>query len=292
MSPEKQTAANGRPSASSVEGRPEMSAQPVMPMFANRGYPATRMFRAARAHTGAARRRLRPLDPRGRIAWPDFQLDATTSIMVASLGAVERTLSHSVTLGAVELACAQSYRQLPDRERYIAGRTLLRHALSKSVGGRVAPADWDYREGPYGKPTVADGLPPLEFNVSHSGGCVAVAVSMKGPVGIDIECIDPEGPPGIIYDVLTDGERDRLKKCPAERQQAEFIRIWTVKEACAKALGLGLSLEFDRMEVWLDPLRVRLLDRIARTAEPFDVASTTITSSGRNYALTVARLIA
>jgi phosphopantetheine--protein transferase-like protein len=261
-------------------------------MFANRGYPATRMFRAERPRPGPTRRRSRSLDPRGRIGWPDFHLDSTTSVMVASVSAVERTLSHSATLGAVELACAQSWRQLSDRERYIAGRTLLRHALSKAVGGKIAPSDWDYCEGQYGKPMIAAGLPALEFNVSHSGGCVAVAVSMKGPVGIDIECLDPERPPGIVYDVLTDGERDRLKKCPAERQQAEFIRIWTVKEACAKALGLGLSLEFDRMEVWLDPLRVRLLDRIARTPEPFDVASTTITNTGRNYALTVARLIA
>jgi 4'-phosphopantetheinyl transferase len=210
---------------------------------------------------------------------------------MASVSAVQRTLGNGVTLDAIEMACAETYRQTADRDRYLAARMLLRHALSKVAGGQIAPKDWKYREGPYGKPMMAAGLPPLEFNVSHSGNCVAVGVSTKEPIGIDIECLDPDRRSGIVYEVLSESERDRLKKCAADQQWTEFVRIWTAKEACSKALGLGLSLDFQTMEVQMDPLRVRLLDQPASAPTAFDVASTTVSRNGRAYALTVAKIV-
>ena len=169
---------------------------------------------------------------------------------------------------------------------------LLRHALTKVAGGQVEPKDWRYREGPCGKPMMAPGLPPLEFNVSHSGSCVAVAVSTKDPIGIDIECLDPDRRSGVIHEVLSESEREQLQKLSADEQWTEFVRIWTVKEACSKALGLGLSLDFQTMDVQMDPPRVRLLDRPATAPAAFDVASKTISKHGRAYLLTVARLVA
>jgi 4'-phosphopantetheinyl transferase len=231
------------------------------------------------------------MQPRNRLAWRGAHLESTTSIMVATVSAVRRELGISATLDAVEMACAETYRQTADRERYLAARTLLRHALSKAAGGQVAPKDWKYREGPFGKPAMAPGLPTLEFNVSHSGSCVAVAISPSEPIGIDIECLAPDRRTGIVYEVLTESERDRLKKRSADEQWTEFVRIWTAKEACAKALGLGLSLDFQTIEVQMDPLRVRLLDRPAGAPAAFDIASTTLSRSGRDYSLSVARIV-
>jgi len=258
--------------------------------FAKRDYPVGRVVgrQGPRPHPTAHRRRI--LGSRLSIPQPDLQAEGTTSILVASVGAVQRTLRDNAAPDAVEMACAETYRQPADRERYLAARVLLRHALSKAVGGSVAPADWKYREGPFGKPMMAAGLPPLEFNVSHSGCCVAVGVSMKAPIGIDLECIDPEQRSRVIYDVLTEFERDRIQKLPADQQWAKFIRIWTVKEACSKALGLGLSLDFERMEVQFDPLRVRLLD-CPVSATNFEVATTTIARNGRPYSLSIARIV-
>ena len=69
------------------------------------------------------------------------------------------------------------------------------------------------------------------------------------------------------------------------------MRIWTVKEACAKALGLGLSLDFATIDVNLDPPRVRLLYPPVGLATDFDVVTTTQTSRGKPYFLTVAKLV-
>jgi phosphopantetheine--protein transferase-like protein len=226
-----------------------------------------------------------------RLPWRGAHLEPTTSIVVASVAAVRRELGISATLDPVEMACAETYRQPVDRERYLAARMLLRHALSKGSGGAVAPNDWRYTEGPHGKPALAPGFPALEFNVSHSENCVAVGVSVAGPIGVDIECLDSDRRTGVIYEVLTESERVRLQKLPADERWPEFVRIWTAKEACSKALGLGLSLDFQTMDVQIDPLRVRLLDRPPSTASSFDVASTTFARSGKTYTLSVAKIV-
>jgi 4'-phosphopantetheinyl transferase len=265
-----------------------MRAQASSSAFGARGFF---IGRAVGPRFDATARRRRTQEARARMPWRGAQLESTTSILVASVGAVQRALGDNATLDVVEMACSETYRQQADRERYLAARMLLRHALSKAAGGQVAPEDWTYREGPYGKPMIAAGLPPLEFNVSHSGSCVAVGVSTKEPIGVDIECLDPDRRSGVVYEVLSEAERDRLRRFSADEQWTEFVRIWTAKEACSKALGLGLSLDFQTMEVQVDPLRVRLLDRPASAAAAFDVASTTISRSGRAYSLSVARIV-
>lgn len=261
-----------------------MRAQATLPAFGKREELFGRQ--GARVDPTARRRRAAV-----RVSTPlQSYADDATSILVASVDAIRRTLGGEIALDAVELACAKTYQRTADRQRYLAARMLLRHALTQKVGGCVSPMDWKYVEGPYGKPMMAAGLPALEFSISHSGSCVAVGVSTKAPIGIDIECIDPDERAGVIYDVLTEVERDRLLMSPADQQWARFIRIWTAKEACSKALGLGLSLDFQRMEVQFDPVRVRLLDRPVGTTS-FDVAATTIGRDGRAYSLSVARIV-
>jgi 4'-phosphopantetheinyl transferase len=264
-----------------------MRTQAISLPFGNKGYPAVRPV-SARVISNARRR---TLEPRSRLPWRGAQLDSTTSILVASVGAIRRELGISATLDAVEMACAETYRRPADRERYLAARMLLRHALTKVSGERIAPRDWRYTEGPFGKPVMAPGFPALEFNVSHSESCVAVGISTNGSIGIDVECLDPTRRAGIVYEVLAESERDRLQKLPADQQWPDFVRIWTAKEACSKALGLGLSLDFQTIEVQLDPLRVRLIDRPANVASVFDVASTTFARDGKTYALSVARIV-
>jgi phosphopantetheine--protein transferase-like protein len=262
-----------------------MRAKATLPAFGKREELFGRQ--GARIDPTARRRRA----PAVRVSTPlQSHADHATSILVASVDAIRRTLGDSITVDAVELACAKTYQRTADRERYLAARMLLRHALTQKVGGRVSPMDWKYVEGPYGKPMMAAGLPALEFSISHSGGYVAVGVSTKAPIGIDIECIDTDERMGVIYDVLTEVERHRLVKSPADQQWARFIRIWTAKEACSKALGLGLSLDFQRMEVQFDPIRVRLLDRPI-SATNFEVAATTVARDGRSYSLSVARIV-
>ncbi len=97
---------------------------------------------------------------------------------------------------------------------------------------------------PSGKPmlTFRDGRPqPLHVSVSHGGGLAAVAVCDRGPIGIDVERVEPR------RDLLAIAERffspeesARLGLCAPDEQRTLFHEWWTRKEAVLKATGAGL----------------------------------------------------
>jgi 4'-phosphopantetheinyl transferase len=192
--------------------------------------------------------------------------------------AVAELLPASDVLDEADKAHAAKFKQQADRNRITAARILLRHALTEKASD-VTPQAWRFRSGPNGKPLMGDGLPRLQFNLSHAGDAVAVAVSAKQAVGIDIE---PIAENEIIPNVLTSHEIERLETLSGPDRWHEFMRIWTLKEACAKAMGLGLSYDFRRMEVAPESPAVT----VAET--PIKTATTTVQCGGRPYALSVA----
>lgn len=96
---------------------------------------------------------------------------------------------------------------------------------------------------PTGKPYLADS--PLHFNLSDSGGWIAIAFSWEGPVGIDLETIRPiEGMDQLILDCFSPREQSYVNE---KDTLLRFWEIWNRKEACLKAKGLGLQ---DNMAKW------------------------------------------
>lgn len=182
------------------------------------------------------------------------------TIWTASTGQALALPDGAASLSEEETAHARRLKQPSDQDRFLAARTLLRHALSEALvetpGPQIAPAQWRYRVGPNGKPVMAPDLPQLEFNLSHAGHCVAVGVGNSGPVGVDIERAVPDDPLELVNEALSDREGEVLRQLPDDRKGAAFIQFWTIKEACAKALGLGVTLDFRKLEVALDPPRV------------------------------------
>ena len=88
-----------------------------------------------------------------------------------------------------------------------------------------------------GMPT-ADGV---YVSLSHAGGLVAAAIA-DTPVGIDIEPIrhlPRRDALGTRY--FSPEERERLIKAPDAQKDEIFFRIFTEKEAYAKANGLSLA---------------------------------------------------
>jgi 4'-phosphopantetheinyl transferase len=108
-----------------------------------------------------------------------------------------------------------------------------------------------YVKGPRGKPALVGG--EIEFNVSHSGGLVAVAVARGRAVGVDIERITKTPPRGRIAEhFFAPAEVAALRALPADEQTEAFFRCWTRKEAYLKARGDGLSVELASFAVSLD----------------------------------------
>ena len=210
---------------------------------------------------------------------------ASQNVWFASIAEVFRLIEPAEVLDAEELAHADRYRLSPDRDRFLAGRSLLRYVLTQRTGGRVPASRWHYRQGSHGKLVMDQGLPALEFNISHAGTCVAAAVGENHPLGVDIERVDPDCG-DIIPDVLTERELERLSLFDTDRQRLEFIRLWTVKEACGKALGVGGALDFRAFEVELDPFRPRIRNLLDPTQE-FAVSTQTICCASQPYCLSL-----
>lgn len=150
-------------------------------------------------------------------------------------------------LSAEERARAERYRFEDDQRRSIVARGALRIMLARRL--QCDPKDLQFVEGPQGKPALVDDA--LEFNVSHSGDRVAIAITEGTPVGIDIEVEQPR-----MTDLNQLARRyfSRIEADEVESQQGDaamrlFFTIWTAKEAVIKAAGGGLSIDLAAFSV-------------------------------------------
>lgn len=122
-----------------------------------------------------------------------------------------------------------------ERKRFVVGRHLLRRALTEAIGEERC-FEVEQRGG--GKPHLVHGPPHLDFSISHAEGAVAVAVSMQGRVGLDIERsvgLDPDS----IASVFSARELAALAELPAAEKPRACLRAWIEKEAAGKLAGIG-----------------------------------------------------
>jgi 4'-phosphopantetheinyl transferase len=155
---------------------------------------------------------------------PPAQLDAFT----ASLSPLERQRH-----GALH--------QPDDRERFLLGRAALRRLLG--VWLELAPVAVPIECGPHGKPRCPGGP---EFNVSHSGDLILLALHPSRPVGVDVE----RPRPGLAWRpiarrVLPPAECEALEALAAAGSEAAaadaFLLAWCRLEARLKARGEGFA---------------------------------------------------
>jgi len=112
--------------------------------------------------------------------------------------------------------------------RLILGRYLQQH-----------PVSLEFRSGTNGKPCLKAG--ELDFNLSHSKNVVALAVSRRCPLGIDIEALRSiEHRDDIVSRFFQTEEKDGLAKTASTALDEAFLRIWVRKEAVLKAAGTGI----------------------------------------------------
>ena len=150
---------------------------------------------------------------------------------------------------------------------------MARHAWQDEALAAEALLRWAFPDAdlsqmtksPSGKPQ----LPGLEFNLSHSGPWVALAVG-EGPVGVDVECFRPDLPVEKISARYFTPEERRLADTPEG-----FLRIWTAKESHIKRSGKGLAglsdaCDLDACRTWLLPGAVLTVcgDGLPTTWEP------------------------
>jgi phosphopantetheinyl transferase len=138
------------------------------------------------------------------------------------------------------------------RRSFGAGRVLMKTVLSRYVG--APPHAWRVEADAFGAIHVALRQNPLGLfvNLSRSGPWVACAVS-KVPCGLDIEETTRAVTPRLdARGVFTRRERAAMGVLGPKEQVRFFFEHWCLKEAYAKARGVGFHLPPGKIEIQLN----------------------------------------
>ncbi|KAJ3159601.1 hypothetical protein HDU86_001610 [Geranomyces michiganensis] len=158
-------------------------------------------------------------------------------------------------LPADESARLARYHFPIDARRSLVGQLMARAAVCKvAAANRTTWADVVLQRTPLGKPElISPMMPNLLFNVSHHGSWAVMACSAHASMlGVDVGYIDeavlsdPEFYSAFDH-CFTPAEWAWIRSNPA-LQLARFYRLWTLKEAYVKAVGVGLGLDLMRVE--------------------------------------------
>lgn len=195
-----------------------------------------------RPNRGAHARVRLALDAGNIDIWLAYYRDIEDPVLLESMRAL---------LNAAERNQEQRFHFADDRKRYLVTRALVRTTLSRYEA--IAPCDWRFGANAFGRPDIAntDGdAAGICFNVSHTAGLIALAVSRHASVGVDVESLTARpAPVGIAGHFFAPAELASLSVLAPELRPDRFFEIWTFKEAYIKARGMGLSLPLDQFSL-------------------------------------------
>lgn len=144
-----------------------------------------------------------------------------------------------------ERAAAARFVNARAARSFAAGRVLARLALSRQCA--VRPQDWAFAPGAYGRPFVVapDEYRGMYFSLSHTEGLVACLSGRTACAAVDVERITPwDDLQHVAPTVLSEGEQHSIAALSGDAWVRRFFEYWTLKEACTKALGVGLARDF------------------------------------------------
>lgn len=150
-------------------------------------------------------------------------------------------------MDASEREQQQRFYFADDRLRYLVTRAMVRTVLSRYA--KVAPAQWEFTRNAYGRPEIAPHhqVPGVCFNVSHTTGLIALAVSRGCAIGVDVENLAQRQPSmNIAQQFFAPLEVAELAALPEHRRLRRFFEYWTFKESYIKARSLGLALPLEK----------------------------------------------
>jgi 4'-phosphopantetheinyl transferase len=107
-----------------------------------------------------------------------------------------------------------------------------------------------FRTGEHGKPEIDQPAEAraLRFSLSHTKGLVVCAAAWHREVGVDAERIRrDDGMFGVVDRCFDPAEAAALRALPQAQRYLRFLQHWTLKEAYAKARGLGLTLPLNQV---------------------------------------------
>ncbi|CAK0749851.1 4'-phosphopantetheinyl transferase [Gammaproteobacteria bacterium] len=140
-------------------------------------------------------------------------------------------------LSAVENQRLQGMSHAMTARRFRLTRIALRMLLGRYLG--IPPAAVEIALQYRGKPFLP--ASPLQFNISHAGDRLWIALAWNRAVGVDLEQERPLEVLALARRFFHASEADYLGTLDESSRRTAFFRFWAVKEAYLKATGEGLS---------------------------------------------------
>lgn len=140
-----------------------------------------------------------------------------------------------------------------DRAAFVGAHALVRTTLGRYT--RLDPKALRFKRSDLGRPELdlKHLSQDLRFSLSHSAGLVGCAISVGADIGFDLEFASRPAPLEVAERYFADSEKAWLAGLPPDTQHDQFYALWTIKEAYAKALGLGLHLDPSSFSIDFSP---------------------------------------
>lgn len=125
--------------------------------------------------------------------------------------------------------------------------------------------DWTIEKDSQGKPFFEKNQGYF-FSVSHTRKKVAIAMCKGKSIGVDIESIHKISDK-VIKKYYSNAEKDSFFQCGDDIQKQE-VKIWTLKEAHCKCVGIGL----DKFTLRWDSINQNKMELESRQIENYIVS--------------------
>lgn len=161
-------------------------------------------------------------------------------------------------LNATELERVAAILDPDTRAQHAVGRALIRLLGAQEAGCRPSELTVAVTEG--GKPWLP-GVPGVNVTVAHTRRAVVVASVSGAPIGVDIE--HPAAavqPLRLAQRLFASQEVRAIRQLSGDGLADWFARVWTIKEAVGKALGVGVIPALSRVVVDSGDAGLRLAD--------------------------------
>lgn len=144
-------------------------------------------------------------------------------------------------LSAAEHQRFLSQRLPKGQLQFLITRIALRYLFSV-YHPETQPAQWIFGKSETGRPQVDLSQSSLQFNLTHTGKLLLIAVTGSGVPGVDAEVLDRKiSVAEIAQRYFSSAEALQILNAAPELRNELFLRFWTLKEAVVKSTGLGLS---------------------------------------------------
>ena len=179
------------------------------------------------------------------------------------------------TLSKPEKERAEKFRFDKHRNRFIAGRGLMRAAIGRYL--QIQPDKLDFACSERGKPELSPAFAGagLHFNLAHSEDLALLAVTRIGAVGVDVERVRRiKDADELVARFFSRRESALFRKLADAEKPAAFFNLWTRKEALLKATGEGIGASLSAVEVSFlpgEPARLLAIAGDVRSAAGWSV---------------------